>query len=339
MARTAAVVRPLVVASHPHNNSLVVLLHGILSARFRAWEPVIDMIQGVYDARSNAFGSYDYYAFGYRSGIVQPPFETCFEPLRQLMARPRYDTVVLIGHSQGGVLAKLFLIDELQRGRLGQCKVDLVITLDTPHTGPQPWIYPVVLLGALWKRVPLLNRVPVWRQAADLARWSPSLARLRREWNATNFPGRPCAASATRRHLRSYTVSGAPLPLLGVKGVVSKASAHGFEIDEPIAGDAPPGLGIGHGVAAMANYRQQIQRLLAEHDAKNVRRLRTEIPAIDAAVLSSLLSAFCDPAALPCETETWRRRLVAGFPGRPLRAIADPVRAAEKFITLRRGDP
>src|SRR5688572_24433884 len=99
-------IRPLQIAAHPYNNSLVVLIHGILSGRYSAWEPAIDMIQEMYElgAATATFGSFDYYAFGYESTWRQPTFEDFFEPLRALVSRERYDTVVLIGHSQGGLL-------------------------------------------------------------------------------------------------------------------------------------------------------------------------------------------------------------------------------------------
>lgn len=128
---------PLQIAAHPHNNSVVILVHGIMSGRYGAWESAIDLIQALHrdGARTTRFSSYDFYAFGYPSGyLLQPPIRDSFQRLRDFIADPRYDSVVLIGHSQGGVLVKLFVIEELLNGRGRDMKVDLVFTLDSPHS-------------------------------------------------------------------------------------------------------------------------------------------------------------------------------------------------------------
>lgn len=343
MASAKAVVRPLVVAAHPHNNSLVVLLHGILSSRFRAWEPVIDMVQRLYDdgERTAVFGSYDYYAFGYRSGLVQPPFEDYFDQLRELVSRDRYDTVVLIGHSQGGVLAKRFLIDERDKGRLDRSKVDLVVTLDTPHRGPQWWIYPGVLTGAIWKRLPVLGRKPLLRQLADLGRWSPASRRLAREWNAANFPMDPCPPQPRRRHVKSFTVQGTrlPIPFLRPKAVVGVRSAEGFENDVPFDDDGMTAWGLGHGIAAMARFRMRIEALLAEHGQPALDELCAEVRRLDAAAIADAVRGGCEEADLPCEVQIWLRRLQVGFSTRPLRGLPSAPEAAARFIGIRRQHP
>jgi hypothetical protein len=216
--------------------------------------------------------------------------------------RDRYDTVVLIGHSQGGLLAKLFLINEVRNGRGDKIKVDIVITLDTPHRGPQPWIYPIVMTGAVWKRIPVLRRVPVFRQASDLSFFARNLLTLRTYWNSTLFPQTACAPQPSRRHVRSYTVSGTVLPFPRLKVVVSDKSARGFDIDHTleIPASQRTAWGVGHGVAAMVNYRFQIERLLSDHDFDSIRKIRQELPTTPHSDLIPLLSTTCPPSALGC---------------------------------------
>jgi pimeloyl-ACP methyl ester carboxylesterase len=342
MTSTYRGIRPLQIAAHPHNNSLVVLIHGILSSRYSAWEYVIDMIQTVYDesAGSATFGSYDYYAFGYDSGFRQPKLEEFFDSLRNLVSLPRYDTVVLIGHSQGGIVAKLFLIEEMLNGRGQSLNVDIVITLDSPHRGPQPWIYPIVVAGGIWKYIPILNAVPLFRQAADLGFGSNNLKKVRKNWNETLFSEAPCAPQANRRHLRSYTVSGTRLPFPRVKLVVSERSADGFEMDQPLQIPAAErtAWGLGHGVAAMGPYRHQIERILSEHDQARVASINEATAAMPRGVLEHILAPSCEAASLPCEVQCWRRRLVEGFRHRPLRGLAFDE-AVEKFVQLRQQHP
>ena len=334
--------RPLQIASHPHNNSLVVLVHGIMSGRYAAWEDAIDMIQDIYSlgASTSTFASYDYYAFGYESGFVhQPPIDQCFDRLRSLVSRERYDSIVLVGHSQGGVVAKLFIINELLAGRGKELKVDVVITLDTPHKGPKLWFYPLVVAGGIWKRLPLVNRWPLFRQLAELGRGSRNLKRLRENWNDDRILTTQCEPESKRRHIRSYAVVGTRLPFVPSKSVVSNRSAEGFAIDHLI--ELPTGgkvaWSIGHGVQAMREYRYQIEQILSAHDYENIRGVERELATASNALLEAELSD-CPPSALACEVQCWRRRVAQGFPRRPLRRLP-MIEALRKFIKRRLENP
>jgi len=329
------------IATHPYNNSLVVLIHGIMSNRYLAWEGALDMIQSIHSEGSASLRSYDYYAFGYESGyVVQPPIDRGFDALRSLISQPRYDTVVLIGHSQGGVFAKLFVLHELSASRGRDLKVDIVITLDSPHRGPQPWIYPAVVLGGIWKHIFLLNRFPLFRQAADLGFRSRFLNQLRTEWNDKWIAGDPCPPQPKRRHIRTYTVSGTRLPFPPVKLVVSERSARGFKIDQPLS--TPPAQrvawGLGHGIAAMRAYRHQIEQILSDHDSEGIGNIVGQAAGAPAADLKAALLDHYGPADLPCEIECWRRRFVEAFPLRPLRKLPFG-KALEKFVKLRLTNP
>ena len=335
--------RPLVIASHPHNNSLVVLVHGIVSGRYAAWQDAIDMIQDIYAKGSGTatFASYDYRAFGYESGWVrQPPIETCFDRLRALIDQPQYDTVVLVGHSQGGVVAKLFLVHELLAGRGKDLKVDIVVTLDTPHRGPQAWFYPLVVAGGIWKRLPWVGRWPLLRQLAELSRWSVKLRQLRDCWNDSLIPETPGPAEAGRRHIRSYTIVGKRPKLFPFKAVVSNRSASGFDIDQrlkPGAGERSSEWGTGHGVGAMWKYRHEIERILSNHDYQNVKQVASALATVAPALVEAELTAR-PPAEWPCEVQCWQRRIVEGFSRRPLRAVSMPG-AVQKFMARRQDNP
>jgi pimeloyl-ACP methyl ester carboxylesterase len=334
--------RPLQIASHPHNNSLVLLVHGIMSTRFAAWESAIDMIQDIYFLGSGrgAFASYDYYAFGYKSGwIFQPSIDGSFERLRAFLSRSAYDSVVLVGHSQGGVVAKLFIVNELLSGRGQELNVDIVITLDTPHRGPKVWFYPLVVVGGVWKRLPWLNRIPLFRQLGELGRWSRNLKKLRDNWNERLIAPAPMPASSSCRHVRSYAVVGTRLPFLPTKLVVSNHSAEGFEIDELMKLDTGGrvALGLGHGVTAMAAYREKIEQILSNHDYENVAQVQKEMTAATQEQFRDELPG-CAPADLDCEVKVWRRRIVEGFPKRPLRRLQMP-QALRAFMTRRLENP
>ena len=323
-------------ATHPHNNSLVVLIHGVMSNRYMAWERVIDLIQTMHHNGRGAVRSFDFFTFGYSSGrLRQPALEACFAGLRTLIAEPRYDTVVLIGHSQGGVAAKLFVIDELDHGRGQSLKVDVIVTLDSPHRGPQPWIYPLVIAGTVLKWIPVLNKLQLFRQVADLGVGSANLRKLRHRWTDERIAPEPSAPEAHRRHIRSYTVSGRTFRLLGLKLVVSDRSARGFDIDEPLPSEGiRGGWTLGHEITAMSAYRHRIEKILSGHDAEGVSALVTQAPALPEQTFANLLAGQYSPADLPCEAASWKRWFVSAIAARPLRKLA-AAEAAAKFVQLR----
>jgi hypothetical protein len=323
------------VATHPHNNSLVVLIHGVMSNRYLAWKGVIDLIQNIHRGSSSMLRSYDYHSFEYESGLLlQPQLSGCFDRLRELIARPRYDTVVLIGHSQGGVAAKLFVIEELLKGRGKELKVDIVITLDTPHRGPQPWIYPVVVAGGIWKRLPLLESIPIFRQTAELGFASKQLKKLKQHWTETLIAQTPIPPQAGRRFIRSYTFSGTRLPFPPVKMVVSKRSANGFKIDQPTHDLLPPDWSLGHGVVALQGYQPHLEAILTEHDAAAALKHSDAAAATLEASLVAVLAQSQGSAPNACDVYCWKRRFVEGLPQRPIRKLSAAA-TLEKFVELR----
>jgi pimeloyl-ACP methyl ester carboxylesterase len=324
------------IATHPYNNSLVIFIHGVMSNQYVAWKPVIDLLQKIHKG-SAPIRSYDFSSFHYDSGLLsQPSIKGYFQDLESLIARPRYDSVVLIGHSQGGVLAKLFVIDQLSNGNGQKMKIDLVITLDTPHKGPQPWIYPAVVAGGLLKLIWPLNKLAILRQTAEMSYWSRNLKKLRAQWNDAMIADTPCVPTPKKRYIRSLTVSGPSLPFLGFKLVVPKSSAEGFDIDEPIG--TQRAWGLGHGVAAMLEEcRPHIEEELTKNGEREYLVLKPQFLNMPASDIAIALNALKPGLGVGCEVDCWRERLKA-FEIKPLRNL-DQAAALTKFIDLRLQNP
>lgn len=309
-----------------------------MSNRYQAWKPVVDLIQKIHEesASRSPLRSFDFFAYSYQSGIFhQPSITREFERLRALTSNPRYDFIVLIGHSQGGILAKLFVLDELivhQRGR--DLKIELVLTLDTPHYGPQPWIYPIVAIGALWSLIPFASRFPLLRQNSEMGWLSKNLRFLRNNWNDTHIAAEPCPPQPSHRHIRSFTLSGSRIPFPLVKCVVSDRSAHGFPIDRPIFNrKRKPSWSLGHGIESLRIYRHQIEEILLNSDSVAIRSVENKTDS----ELTTLIQAALEPGQQH-EALYWLRRFREGFCARPLRGL-DPAGTVQKFIALRRPHP
>src|SRR5207302_5470147 len=132
-----------------------------------------------------------------------PLFPVAVDGLRPLLNRiqGKYETVALVAHSQGGLLSKAFILQELLAGNGGSVKVDLLITLGTPHAGRK------VLNPLHWMRkIPGLR---TFGQLAQLASRSETIRYIRENWNDQHIMRRAGNPSSTRRHIRSVAVVGA----------------------------------------------------------------------------------------------------------------------------------
>jgi hypothetical protein len=265
------------VSRHPLNNSLAVFIHGLWGSRWVTWRHHVDFFQHL--PNRPELRSYDVYLFTYDSPWfgAQPSLHEQVAPqLRAFLERERsrYDTIVFVCHSQGGLVGKLYLIDERRAGR--SAGVDLILTLNTPHRGAN-WRNPLVLLGlvagACLNALPVVRRLSLLRQLADLGPWSPMLRYVRDNWDT-------CAAAvdhgaAADERLRSVAVCGIS------DWFVSSASAEGFYADEKDA------TGRGHRVDSreVADY---VGYQLAGHAPPT--RLRRELSYIGAS--ADRLAAF-----------------------------------------------
>ncbi len=190
---------------HKLNNSLAVLIHGITGNRFSTWAPFLDVLQAQ-ALEDGLIRSWDTYTFDYATGFVCQPSlqEHAIPGLRRFLRahQSHYETIALIAHSQGGLVAKLFVIEELLAGRGAALDVDLVVTFGTPHFGYARLSFGALPLHAMLSRLPGAKKEHRLRQWRDLHRWSPAFKTLARQWPGVfDHPDR-------RRRLRSIAVRG-----------------------------------------------------------------------------------------------------------------------------------
>jgi pimeloyl-ACP methyl ester carboxylesterase len=208
---------------HPHNNSLVVFIHGIFGNVWDTWFGIPDVLQ--HELQSDPLlTSYDYYSFGYESKTFrQPPLDPfVIDDLRRFLNQvtSKYDTVVLICHSQGGLVGKLYIIKELLAERGDALKIDCIITLGTPHKGRH------VLVPLLWaQNTPLIKSVLPFRQLAQLASLSSNIRTIKKYWSETYISKTPVTPQRNRRYIHSVAVMGAFDVWAGGSG------AEGYSVD------------------------------------------------------------------------------------------------------------
>lgn len=210
---------------HTLNNSLVVFIHGIFGSRWTTWRSYVNFFQGL-PSEHPLLRSYDVYLFEYETrGLRQPPlYPNVVNQLGQFLAereqRDKYETVVFVCHSQGGIVGKRYVLRELMEQRGLELKVDLIITLCTPHQGVG-WLNGLRMLRSL----PGVRNGNVLRQLADLASTSENVEYLRKYWREPWVTPRPYQAARARRHIHSVAIT-------GLKDlVVSAGSSIGFEVD------------------------------------------------------------------------------------------------------------
>jgi pimeloyl-ACP methyl ester carboxylesterase len=189
------------------NNSLLVFIHGIFGDATNTWRGIPDLLQNDF-ASDPRICSYDSYLFEYQSKpFRQPALDPFILDQLDLFLKglpPKYRTTVLIGHSQGGLLAKLYVLRELERGMGQSMTIDMVITLGTPHRGR--WI----LNPVLWaQHLPMVgDYLPFW-QLGQLASKSANIRKLKKNWTIANIATAPCNPKPNLRYVRSVAVSGA----------------------------------------------------------------------------------------------------------------------------------
>jgi pimeloyl-ACP methyl ester carboxylesterase len=195
-----------------------VFIHGFLGD-IRSWTTFFSYYQSVKDQMP--WSSYDAYSFEYPTRMyAQPPLKPNIVHLLDSFLlsdgiRERYETVVLAGHSQGGLLAKLYVLDKVLSHNSAQLKVEMIITVCTPHLGPR-WPYSMLLRTlAVCERVPVLGLGLPYRQARDLCSSGENIGLLRDYW-------RP--PFVTSGHIRSVAMVGRKDPF------VSERSARGFSV-------------------------------------------------------------------------------------------------------------
>jgi pimeloyl-ACP methyl ester carboxylesterase len=118
--------------------------------------------------------------------------------------RDEYGSIILVGHSQGGLLAKLYVINKLIDNAGTDLRVDRIVTLGTPHLG-RVILTPYCVL----QRMPLLGRWVPLRQLGELASCSNTIAKIARYWQPSHVSRTPVAATSSVRYIESVAVAGA----------------------------------------------------------------------------------------------------------------------------------
>src|ERR1035437_4216164 len=102
---------------HPLTNALVIFIHGFTGGPWKTWDSFPRLLQLQNNRTAN---SYDVYLFEYESKwLFQPSIIHAVSELRAFIesVAPTYDTIAVVAHSQGGIIAKLCVIDEFLAGR------------------------------------------------------------------------------------------------------------------------------------------------------------------------------------------------------------------------------
>jgi pimeloyl-ACP methyl ester carboxylesterase len=215
------------------NNSLIVFLHGLFGDRFDTWDHILDLLQGMVQQGSDPLlASYDVFTFSYASPkrLVQHSLgDDALPALQGFFGQQtgRYATSILVGHSQGGVLARYFCLEELRAGRGDQLVADLIITLNTPHLGSN---LGDVLFPITWASDKL--RLPVFAQAGNLSRWGEPLKTINTLWRE-HVPRQEVSADAFHRKVRLITYRGLKDWVVGEK---SAAGLHSDSVRDVLSG-------------------------------------------------------------------------------------------------------
>jgi pimeloyl-ACP methyl ester carboxylesterase len=249
------------ISRHPLNNSLVVFIHGIWGSRWSTWKSYVDFFQRI-PTEKPLIRNYDVYLFNYKTNkIRQPPLRpTVVRDLRIFLAEQneKYETIVLVCHSQGGLVAKIYLLEELRRNRGKELKVDMILTLNSPHRGAN-WRHWAVclglLLGLVLKKLWVIDKFFILRQLADMAPNSENIQFLRDNWGfryISPYPNEP--ATESRRYIRTIAISGLKDRL------VSKASAEGYDVDDRDANFSGHGVDSDEVAAIVGYYLSQHEK-------------------------------------------------------------------------------
>jgi pimeloyl-ACP methyl ester carboxylesterase len=175
------------------NKRCVVFVHGLTGDMIDTWKKDKNSPQGFVELllEDPELLDYDVAAFGYRSKLWRgAPIDNAAIQLKSavasLVANGRYDGLVLIAHSMGGLVCMRYILDELEQAP-PQPPINGLLLYGTPTTGSDLInIAKLVGFGIGIKFPPLRFFVNLFltgqRQIVDLATGSAFLSKLHTEW-------------------------------------------------------------------------------------------------------------------------------------------------------------
>ncbi|MGF1650027.1 MAG: alpha/beta fold hydrolase, partial [Hyphomicrobiaceae bacterium] len=125
---------------HVTPQRLIVFIHGLLGSGETTWGQFPALLR----AHPELVADYDVMTFGYRSGILELQQVPTLEQVAQFLDLEvetklrNYSEIVLVAHSMGGLVARRYLANALERAsRPGgaPCRVSRVLYFATPHRG------------------------------------------------------------------------------------------------------------------------------------------------------------------------------------------------------------
>ena len=172
------------------NTRCVIFVHGVMGDMYKTWiEPesgtsFIDLI-----ANDDELQDYDVLTFGYRTGYWRgAPIDNAAVQLRSALTYlpRRYENIVLIAHSMGGLICMKYIVDDLQKSSTPPPIAGLLL-YGTPSTGSDLINIAKMVGFGIGLKVPGVRAainlfLRSQRQITDLATGSEFLSRLHTEW-------------------------------------------------------------------------------------------------------------------------------------------------------------
>lgn len=157
-----------------HSRKLILFLHGWSGDRQDTWKFFPSLVCGDYDFRDYDVLSIGYPTYLIGSNLTMEEFGGWLADKLAANGLQRYDQIVIVAHSIGGLLAEQIVLE--QRSELKN--IVLLVEMGTPHLGP-------------YKYTGLVNSIGLrgGKLVGEVQAGSPYLAKLQADW--AKLPNRP----------------------------------------------------------------------------------------------------------------------------------------------------